>query len=164
MFSRTSLTCIFSILAVAYAQPGNGMGMGTRGGNNKNKSVCETFQSAGGPAFGLCNAYCNAKKCNEESVPTTSCTNLKTQFMSITGGLLPCDTSAGTTAPTPEMSAPTLAVTSAPTTTMSDAPSATPVSYTVSDPPSLVPIVDVGDDASPTMSVLTASPTSEPLA
>ena len=159
MFTR--IISVFFVLALAYAQPGNGMGMGTRGGGNKNKGVCQTLQGAGSPAFGLCNAYCNAKKCNEESVPTTSCTNLKTKFMSITGGMLPCDTSP--VEPTP----PTASMTSAPTMStggaMSDAPSATPVSVSASDAPSTAPTFVIVDGVRPTLGILTASPSSDML-
>ena len=56
------------------------------------ETVCDNEQGA---AFGLCNAYCEAKDCGDPNQTSTnrSCNNLREHFEELTGRPMPCDVS-----------------------------------------------------------------------
>jgi hypothetical protein len=103
IFNRSLFISTLTIFALASAKSPTTHGHGGTSGNGGNtNSVCLPYKASHGSVFGLCNAYCKAKKCQDETTPTKSCLKLKEKFMHKTGETsLPCD------APAPPSSAPT---------------------------------------------------------
>ena len=55
------------------------------------ETICDIFQEVTGPAFGLCNAYCEAMDCGDpnQHAANMACQRVADNFFSLTGWQLP---------------------------------------------------------------------------
>ncbi|MEE8525768.1 MAG: putative Ig domain-containing protein, partial [Thermoanaerobaculia bacterium] len=78
-----------NLTGIAFKGDGNGT---PDGDPPADEDVCDVFRGVNGPAFGLCNAFCEAQDCDGPGFRETPCEQLRQNFIEQTGeNRFPCE-------------------------------------------------------------------------
>ncbi|QFU76253.1 hypothetical protein EY643_11595 [Halioglobus maricola] len=87
----SKLVVLFSFSVLVAANPS--LAKTPDGKTPAEESICSAFQELKGPAFGLCNAYCEALDCGhpEQRANEKACDKINKNFERLTGFKIPDD-------------------------------------------------------------------------